>query len=312
MPHARPPVPIGPSLWDAVAPELPPGGEAPVAVGGDLSPATMVGAYRRGVFPWPAMDPAAVAEIRRRFARDVAAGRIPVLGNERIPRLSRWVSRPAGQPSRPGVTEPGATEPGASRWGRRVLQLGRIVPHRVLDLPWWSPDPRAVVPAGGMHISGTLRKRLRTCGWTATVDQAFAEVVRCCARGGPHAWITPELAAAYQRLHDLGWAHSTEVWRDGELVGGHFGLLLGGVYAAESMFHAHTDASKAALVDFDARFTAAGGRLIDVQLASSHLRTMGAYEIPRAQFLATLAEVRDLPVALVTDPLPVARLAPRS
>jgi leucyl/phenylalanyl-tRNA---protein transferase len=284
MPHARLPAPIGPSPWDAVAPELPPGGEAPVAVGGDLSPATMVGAYRRGVFPWPAMDPATAAEIRGHFAGDVAAGRIPVLGGRRAARQARRASRP-------GRRSPGRSD--------------------ALDLPWWSPDPRAVVPAGGMHISGTLRARLRTCGWTATLDRAFAEVVRGCARGGPHAWITPDLAAAYQRLHDLGWAHSTEVWRDGELVGGHFGLLVGGVYAAESMFHRHTDASKAALVDFDDRFTAAGGRLVDVQLASSHLRTMGAYEIPRTEFLATLTEVRDLPVTLVTDPLPVARLATR-
>ena len=128
-----------------------------------------------------------------------------------------------------------------------------------LRLPWWSPDPRGVIPVGGVHVSRTSRWRLRTSGWTATLDHAFTAVVRGCARGGPNGWITPELVALYTELHQLGWAHSSEVWDGDELVGGHFGLLVGAVYVCDSMFHVRTDASKIALVDADARLAEAGG-----------------------------------------------------
>lgn len=264
MTTLAPPHEVGPSAWDHTPYELPADGQSPVAVGGDLDPATMVGAYRRGLFPWPAIDGLAAARLRRQFATPVADGRIPSLSG----------SGPA-----------------------------------TLDLPWWSPDPRGVVPAGGVHVSRTLRWRLRSSGWTATVDEAFGEVVRHCCRGGPNEWITVDLVAAYDRLHELGWAHSFEVWADDVLLGGHFGLVVGGVYACESMFHLRTDASKVAFVDFDARFAAAGGRLIDVQLASPHLTTLGAVEMPRPEYLRTLVAERDRHVGLVTDPLPVLRLA---
>lgn len=140
------------------------------------------------------------------------------------------------------------------------------------------------------------------------MDQAFDEVVSRCRRAAPEIWITDELRAGYTRLHALGWAHSLEVWAGDQLAGGAFGILVGGVFVGESMFHSETDASKVALVDLDARFAAAGGRLLDVQIASDHLGRLGAVEIPRDDYLATLRAVRDDDVRLVTDRLPVARL----
>nr|MDT0664266.1 leucyl/phenylalanyl-tRNA--protein transferase [Micromonospora sp. DSM 115978] len=177
-----------------------------------------------------------------------------------------------------------------------------------LRLPWWSPNPRGVIPVGGLHVSRSLRTRLRSCGWTATVDHAFTAVVRGCARGGANGWITPELVELYTELHERGWAHSSEVWEGDELVGGHFGVLVGAVYIGDSMFHLRTDASKVALVDVDERLAAGGAELIDVQFPSSHLTNLGAREVAREHFMTGLRALRDRPVRLVTDRMPVSRL----
>jgi leucyl/phenylalanyl-tRNA--protein transferase len=192
---------------------------------------------------------------------------------------------------------------------RRVPNLSPGRPPSA-DLVWWDPDPRGVIHPGGLHLSRRLRWWLRRCGWTATLDASFAAVVRACRRDGPHGWISDELVDVYTELFALGWAHSTEVWDGDTLVGGHFGLLVGAVYIGDSMFHRRTDASKVALADFDARFTAAGGRLFDVQFASAHLRSMGAVDIGRGEFRSALARARDTPIRLRTDRMPVARLAP--
>jgi leucyl/phenylalanyl-tRNA--protein transferase len=120
------------------------------------------------------------------------------------------------------------------------------------------------------------------------------------------------MRAAYQRLHDLGHAHSLEVWAGGELVGGLYGVAVGGVFTGESMFHLASDASKVALADLTARLAEAGGHLIDVQMVTPHLASLGAREVPRSVFLALLARVRDQPVRLATDRLPVARLGRRT
>lgn len=184
-------------------------------------------------------------------------------------------------------------------------------PHPGVPLPWFSPDPRGVIELDELHCSRSLRRTLRRSGWTTTVDVAFAEVVRACAgdRGDEGTWITPEMARAYGRLHALGWAHSLEVWEGTALVGGIYGVQLGGVFTGESMFHRRTDASKAALVDLAARLRAAGGRLLDVQLVTEHLARMGASSVPRAWFLDELHEARDLDVRMVTSRLPVDRHA---
>jgi leucyl/phenylalanyl-tRNA---protein transferase len=198
-------------------------------------------------------------------------------------------------------------------------------PHPGAPLPWFSPDPRGVIPLDGVAVSRSLRARLRRSGWETTVDRAFAAVLAGCAdrpgqgsgglkpsppedRDEGGTWITPPMRVAYRRLHDLGHAHSLEVWAGGELVGGLYGVGVGGVFTGESMFHLVSDASKVALVDLAARLTEAGGRLIDVQMVTPHLASLGARDLPRAAFLELLAEVRDDPVRLRTDRLPVARL----
>ncbi|MGI9022905.1 MAG: leucyl/phenylalanyl-tRNA--protein transferase [Acidimicrobiales bacterium] len=183
-------------------------------------------------------------------------------------------------------------------------------PHEGVEVPWFSPDPRALIVSGQVHVSRTLARTLRRSGWETTVDAAFAAVVDGCrVRPGDGTWITDEMEAAYVRLHRLGWAHSVEVWAGDELVGGIYGVRVGGCFTGESMFHRRTDGSKAALVDLASRWQAAGGAFVDAQLTTEHLTRMGAVEVPRPRFLAWLAEVRDLPVAMRLDRLPVSRLA---
>jgi leucyl/phenylalanyl-tRNA--protein transferase len=184
-------------------------------------------------------------------------------------------------------------------------------PHERTPLPWFSPDPRAVILPGGTHVSRSLRAHLRRSGWETTVDAAFDAVVAGC-RHRPRSegtWITRQMARAYGRLHKLGWAHSLEVWDGGELVGGIYGVRVGACFTGESMFHLRADASKVALVDLEARWAAAGGAFFDVQLPTDHLASMGAVEVSRAEFLAMLAEARDRLVSVCTDRLPVDRLA---
>ncbi len=184
-------------------------------------------------------------------------------------------------------------------------------PHPGVALPWFSPDPRAVLPLDGMRVSRSLRQRMRRCGWTTTVDVAFDEVVAACAArpGGEGTWIDRRMGQAYSRLRRLGWAHSLEVWEGDRLVGGLYGVAVGGCFTGESMFHRATDASKVALADLVGRWREAGGAFVDVQLPTEHLASLGAVELPRATFLARLEAVRDRHVPVVLDGLPVARLA---
>lgn len=183
-------------------------------------------------------------------------------------------------------------------------------PHPGVPLPWFSPDPRGVLRFEDLHISRSLRRTLRRSAWTTTVDRAFGRVVRACGedRGDAGTWITPAMARAYHRLHELGWAHSIEVWDGGTLVGGLYGVQVGGVFTGESMFHRATDASKVALVDLVARLRAAGGRLVDVQLTTRHLEGLGATDLPRERFLDQLAAARDHDVRLTTTERSVDRL----
>jgi leucyl/phenylalanyl-tRNA--protein transferase len=154
---------------------------------------------------------------------------------------------------------------------------------------WWSPDPRGVLLPGQVRITASLRKSLRQ--FEIRVDTAFEEVVHACADPSRHGrWITPEIIGAYACLHELGWAHSVEAWRDGELQGGLYGLAVGGLFAGESMFHRATDASKCALVGLSDRVFADGNpnRIIDVQWATSHLASLGVIEISRRDYVARL------------------------
>jgi len=153
---------------------------------------------------------------------------------------------------------------------------------------WWSPAWRGVLPLDGMRVSRSLRRSCRR--FEVRVDTAFADVVAGCADPRrPGGWIDEPVRAAYVRLHELGWAHSVEAWRDGELAGGVYGVAIGGLFAGESMFHRATDASKVALVGLVDLLRAAGGeRLLDVQWRTDHLASLGVVEIPRADYLTRL------------------------
>lgn len=181
------------------------------------------------------------------------------------------------------------------------------MPERDL-LGWWSPDPRGILRPDRVHVSGSLRRSLRR--FAVSLDARFDDVVASCADPErPHGWISSEYRASYASLHALGWAHSIEVWdATGALVGGLFGVEVGGLFAAESKFHLATDASKVAVVAL-ADLLAADrepGRLIDVQWCTPHLATLGATEVPRSEYLQLLARARRLPPALDSRPLPAA------
>ena len=156
-------------------------------------------------------------------------------------------------------------------------------------LGWWSPDPRGVLLPGDLHVSRSLRRSLRR--FELRVDTAFEDVVAGCAdpsRDG--RWITPAVATAYTRLHELGWAHSVEVWRDQELVGGLYGLAVGRLFAAESKFRRVTDASKAAVVGLVQVLSEDGMPwVLDVQWSTPHLASLGVREVPRTAYLRMVA-----------------------
>jgi leucyl/phenylalanyl-tRNA---protein transferase len=165
------------------------------------------------------------------------------------------------------------------------------------EVYWWSPDPRAVIPLDGLRVSRSLRRRVRSGEFRCTADQAFRAVMRACSsERGEESWITPAYMEGYGRLHDLGAAHSIEVWAGEDLVGGLYGVTVGAVFTGESMFHRRTDASKVALVALRDRLVERGFGLLDAQLPTEHLTTMGAVTIPREEFLDRLAELVDRPV----------------
>jgi leucyl/phenylalanyl-tRNA--protein transferase len=160
---------------------------------------------------------------------------------------------------------------------------------------WWSPDPRAVLYPGRFHSSRSLDKSKRNRGYEIRYDTAFELVVGACAApraghaGGAGTWITAAMKAAYVRLHRLGHAHSVETWHDGRLVGGLYGIAMGGAFFGESMFSRATDASKVALATLVARLRARDCDFIDCQLPSRHILSLGAVAVPRARFLEELA-----------------------
>ncbi len=192
-----------------------------LAIGGDLSPARLINAYRLGIFPWYS----------------------------------------EGQP-----------------------------------ILWWSPAPRCVIVPDEVHVSRRLRRRYNQGRFSLTADQSFAQVIEACASprpDQPETWITPEMQAAYNRLHDMGVAHSVEVSFDGELAGGIYGLALGRVFFGESMFSKHTDASKLALVALCRQLHRWDFTLLDCQVSNPHLLSMGAREISRQEFERHLTEARE-------------------
>ena len=170
---------------------------------------------------------------------------------------------------------------------------------------WWCPDPRAVLFPGEFRRTRSLAQSERNRGFEVRFDSAFAAVIDACVaprRTGPGTWITREMRAAYCELHALGRAHSIETWRDGRLVGGLYGVQLGRVFFGESMFSEERDASKVALSALVRRGLAEGLALIDCQLASRHLASLGSRSIPREEFTALLAGLAAPGVADVWRP----------
>ena len=165
---------------------------------------------------------------------------------------------------------------------------------------WWSPDPRTVLFPDKLHISRSLKRSLRPGLFSVTLDQCFRDVIQHCAGPRPQypnggTWITAEMLEAYTRLHELGYAHSVETWQEGQLVGGLYGVALGGAFFAESMFTKVDDASKVALVSLVRQLQAWGFSLMDCQQSSPHVLALGAEAIPRRKFLTHLAGAFALP-----------------
>ena len=200
-----------------------------------------------------------------------------------------------------------------------LLVGGKLQPQWLLDaylhgifpwpvygqtLAWWSPDPRAILELDALYVSKRLARTCRSGEFEATCDRDFAGVIRGCATAQDrrHAtWLTRPLQAAYQKLHELGHAHSVEVWHEGRLAGGVYGVTLGGLFAAESMFHYVRDASKVALVHLVAHLRARGYRLMDIQQLTPHMASLGATEIRRREYLARLSAVVNEPVTFGTE-----------
>lgn len=164
-------------------------------------------------------------------------------------------------------------------------------PHSDGLVPWCSPDPRAIFPLEDEpHWSRSLRRTLRKHPFEVTLDRAYRDVMNACGDTRPEGtWILPEMIDAYEELHRLGWAHSLEVWDEGELVGGIYGLAIGGLFAGESMFHTKTDASKIAFASLVHHLRARRFVLFDVQVMTDHLESLGCVEIARAEYLERVA-----------------------
>lgn len=167
-------------------------------------------------------------------------------------------------------------------------------PHEDVPLPWFSPRRRTVILFDELHVGRSLRKAQLRSGFTYSIDRSFEDVIAACAespRGDDTGtWISPRIIAAYTKLHRAGDAHSVEVWRDGALIGGLYGVDAGGVFTGESMFHRAPDASKLALLFLIDHLRTRGASWIDCQVTTSHMTALGAREIPRRQFLDMLAE----------------------
>ena len=211
------------------------------------------------------------------------------------PPPTAWVFPPADTADETEIVGVGGDlEPGtlltAYRSGLFPMRVGRGGP-----VAWWSPDPRGILPVDAFRESHSLRRSRRK--FAISVDAAFGDVMRACADPTrPHGWIDDDFIRAYTTLHGLGWAHSVEAWSaDGALTGGAYGVAIGGLFAAESMFHRVRDASKVALVGLVHHARRVGVALLDVQWTTPHLASLGAIDVPRPKYLELLGEARGRP-----------------
>jgi len=220
--------------------------------------------------------------------------------------------------NRIAILQPGSDDPfpAVSRALREPDGLlaigGDLSPQRLLDayrhgifpwyaegepILWWTPDPRMVFATDALHVSARLRRWIRHCPWTVSADTAFEQVMRSCAlpRAGQHGtWITDAMVEGFARLHRMGCAHSVEVYEAGRLVGGIYGVAIGRMFFGESMFSRKTNASKLALVALCRTLCEWGFPLLDAQVRSAHLESLGAFTIPRREFLDKVAHLAAL------------------
>ena len=206
--------------------------------------------------------------------------------------------------SYPGFPDPRDAEPnGLLAMGGDLSPERLLIAYSMGIFPWYNPgdpilwhcpDPRMVLLPEDLHVSRSLRPVLARCEWSIRYDSAFAQVIRYCAattrRGQVGTWITPEMIKAYERLHELGFAHSVEVWDKDELIGGVYGVALGRAFFGESMFYRRPNASKVALVNLVRRLDAKGYELMDCQQQTEHTARFGAQPMQRSEFLDALGE----------------------
>ncbi len=221
-----------------------------------------------------------------------------------IPWLARDTPFP---PVEKALDEPGGLLcAGADLSAARIVAAYRqgIFPWFSADQPilWWSPDPRMVLLPAEFRISHSLRRQLRAGQYEVRLDSAFAEVITACAHtprtGGGGTWITREMQSAYQHLFQLGIAHSVETWESGQLTGGLYGLAIGSMFYGESMFSRRSNASKIAAAHLARFLEGRGFGMIDCQMSTAHLASLGARAIPRAEFierLIALTAINDVP-----------------
>lgn len=213
----------------------------------------------------------------------------------REPPASRWVFPDPDEADDDIVAVGAGLEPGtilsAYRQGIFPMPLSEVD-----QMSWWSPAMRGVLPLDGLRVTRSMRQSAKK--FTVTIDTAYDSVVAGCSdasRAG--AWIDASMIAAYGELHDLGWAHSVDVWQGQDLVGGLYGVAIGGLFAGESMFHRARDASKVALMALvDLLDDGADGRLLDVQWSTPHLASLGVVELPRPQYLCLLRRALAVPL----------------
>lgn len=208
----------------------------------------------------------------------------------------RWIGRNEPLPSPDTADARGLVAVGGDLEPERLLDAYKrgIFPWYEDGLPilWHSPDPRFVLPVGEIEVNRSLRKAIRRGHYEVRLDTQFMRVVKACSvvprPGQDGTWITEEMMRAYAKLHELGWAHSAEAWLEDELVGGLYGVCIGGVFCGESMFAVEPDASKVAFVHLVRQLERWGVELVDCQVATEHLARFGARDWPRAKFLETL------------------------
>lgn len=164
-------------------------------------------------------------------------------------------------------------------------------------ISWWSPDPRAVMDPLQFYVSRSFKKFIKKCDYVVTINHDFTAVIKSCATHHNDTWITADMIKSYMKLHQLGFAHSVEVWQNNRLIGGLYGVAQGALFCGESMFSLQTNASKIGLYAFCLHFSSCGGLLIDCQVLNEHTASLGAFDISRTDYLGYLMQLQSCVMA---------------